>query len=80
MGQVLILVVEGTLQDVKFGHNYSEIKPESIIKTMFTLLVRYGVYPVFCVDRREMTEFITQFYWAEERNIIAKKVLDKKGK
>ena len=76
---ILILIIEGTFSEVNQGYEYSQIEGKSILKTIFTLLIRHGVYPVFCEDRREMSEFITHFYWAEERNLIAKKVLDKKG-
>jgi len=71
------LIIEGTLSEVNQGYEYSEIEGKSILKTIFTLLVRYGVYPVFCKDRREMVEFITHFYLAEERNVIAIKRVNK---
>lgn len=76
--KTIILIIEGSLKEIGKGCSYSEIKGESILKTVFTLLMRYGVYPVFCVSRREMAEFIGHFYLAEERNRVAKKLLDRK--
>jgi ERCC4-type nuclease len=58
----LIIIVEGSLSKVLKGANYSKRTPESIVYQLFTLRARYDIETVFCKDREEMSEYITQFY------------------
>ena len=68
----LVLIIEGTLTEVQAGVKYSRWDGSSMIKKLFTLLVRYGLYPVFCQDRKEMASFIKGFYEAWGRNLTTK--------
>ena len=72
-GITLIIIIEGSLSKVLSGFKHSGVKGISIIKTLFTLWVRYGIHPVFCKDREEMTEFIIHYFAAEKRNHLATK-------
>ena len=72
----LILIIEATLLKVLKGFERSEVSGISIVKTIFSLWVRYGVIPVFCRSREEMQEFIIQYYMAEQRKRVEKS-LDK---
>ena len=66
----LILIIEGSLTKVLGGYERSMIDGFSIIKKIFTLWIRYGLYPVFCKNEEEMTRFITEFYLAYGREWI----------
>src|SRR3990167_5970470 len=71
-GIELVLIIEGSLTEVQAGVKYSKWDGDSMIKKLFTLLVRYGLYPVFCSDRLEMASFIKAFYEAWGRNMTVK--------
>ena len=72
----LVIIVEGNLGKVAKGTRHSKVQGISIIRTLFSLWVRYGVVPVFAKDRREASEFIIQYYMAEWR----KKTEEQHGK
>lgn len=63
----LVLIIEGSLLKVLAGFKRSEVSGVSILKTIFSIWVRYGVVPIFCKDRTEMANFIVHYFWAEER-------------
>ena len=67
----LVLVIECSLRRAFQGMAHSKAQPRAIIKTVFSLWVRYGLVPVFCADRAEMAEFIKQYYLAEWRKMEA---------
>lgn len=69
----LILIVEGSLSKIMAGFKHSGVKGISIIKTLFTLWIRYGIHPVFCKDREEVSEFIVHYFWAQERHLLTMK-------
>lgn len=70
-----IIIVECGLMDVlsgfeyktKRGCRYSRINGTSIAKTLFTLWIKYGVFPVFCKDREEMSNYIYATFVALEK-------------
>ena len=64
----LILIVEGSICDVLGGTKYSSIEGKTILKTMFSLFVKYNVIPVFCNNRSEMIRFIVETFEAIGRN------------
>lgn len=64
----LIIIVEGTLTQVLKGVKFSKRTPISIIYQLFTLRVRHDIETVFCKDREEMAEYITQFYIAHKKH------------
>lgn len=61
---LMIIIVEGNLSRVAKGIRHSRIQGISIIRTVFSLWVRYGVIPIFVKDRHEAAEFIVQYYMA----------------
>ena len=63
-GKTLFIITEGTLGKVGSGYSRSQIKGSSMLLKLFTLWVRYGVQTIFCKDRKEMANYITQFYLA----------------
>jgi len=69
----LILIVEVSLTEVKKGIKHSRRKPGSLVAQVFTLFVKHGIMPVFCSSRKEMAEYITQFYIACGKQYLAKK-------
>jgi len=60
----LFIIVEGSMTKVLKGYERSQIKGISMIYKLFTLWVKHGVQTIFCKDRAEMAEYITQFYIA----------------
>lgn len=64
----IIIIVENNLSRVLQGTGYSQRTPESLVYQIFTILVRHGVQTVFCKDREETAEYITQFYIAHEKH------------
>lgn len=60
----LIIIVEGSLTRVLHGVGYSQRTPESIVYQIFTIYARHGVETVFCNNRDEVAEYITQFFLA----------------
>ena len=72
----IILIVECSLIAVIRGYNYkvreggervSKMSGSAIAKTMFTLWIKYGVFPVFCKDREEMSNYIYGTFCALEK-------------
>lgn len=61
-GYTLIIIIEGGLLKVLKGYKHSTIEGITIVRKLFTLWVKYGILPVFCKDREEMSEYIMQFY------------------
>lgn len=66
----LILLIEGSLSEVDNGTYYSTIEGGSIIKTVFSLWERYGVYPIFAKDRAECARYIVEIGSAIGRKAI----------
>lgn len=60
----LFLIVEGSLTDVFKGYEHSTIEGCSIVYKLFTLWVKYGVQPIFVCNRKEMSDYIVQFFIA----------------
>lgn len=73
-GSTLFIIIEGTLLDVFKGTKYSDIDGKSVVYKLFTLWLKYGVQPVFVKDRKEMAEYITQFFIA-----VGKRHVEGKG-
>lgn len=67
----MILMIEGSLGTVLQGTQHSQFSGESCVKKLFTLAVKYDLYPVFCVNRGEMVRFITEVYAALGRLHVA---------
>lgn len=67
-GAEVVLLIEGTMEDVFKGYKHSTVSGETILKTVFTNWVRHGLTPVFCPDRRSMARFIEESYAAIQRN------------
>lgn len=85
-GITLILIIEGSLTRVLKG--YKHINPRNpserihidgyrIVRTLLSLYVRYGVFPVFCKDREEMQIYIVEYYLAVWRRRVGLKLLQK---
>lgn len=68
----LIIIVEGSLSRILMGSGFSQRTPESLVYQIFTIWVRYGVQTIFCKDREDVAEYITQFYIAHEKEYLDK--------
>lgn len=69
-GIQLVIIIEGSLTKVGYGHIHSSRSPESILYQLFTLYAKYGIWPVFCADSKEASEFITHIFIASEKKYI----------
>lgn len=67
-GAKLYLIIEGTLSDVYDGTKYCKLEGAQIAKTVFTFMVKYGLHPIFCIDRDEMRDFMVETWEAWGRN------------
>ena len=75
---MVIFILEGSYTKLHQKYRYSKRKPESIIKQIHTLHVKYGLQPVFCTTRDEMAKYITNFYVSLGEGYIKKLKEDKK--
>jgi len=64
----LVIIINGTIKDILEGAEYSSVNGSSILKTLFTLWVKYDVIPVFCRNKTEMKRFILETWSAIGRN------------
>lgn len=70
---VLYLIIEGSLSEVLSGVGYSKVEPDSLVKTIFTFKVKYGLEPIFCNNRAEMKRYMIETFEAWGR-AFSKKV------
>ena len=63
----LIIIVVASLRRVLQGCSHSQRTPISIVRQLFTIRIRYGIECVFCTDREEVSNYITHYFLAEER-------------
>ena len=63
----IIIIDEGSLRRILRGCSHSQRTPISIVYQLFTIRLRHNVETVFCQDRDEMSEYITHYFLAEER-------------
>lgn len=77
-GVKLYLIIDGTLTDAYDGVRHSQVEPRSLIKTIFTFKVKYGLQPIFCKDEREMVDYMTETWEAFGRN-FKPDILEKEG-
>lgn len=68
----LILLVEDSLRSVAGGYKHSSVPGDTIIKTAYSLWVRYGIIPMFCEDRRTAARIIEETYSAVARSFSLK--------
>jgi len=68
----IIIIVKGTLTQVLQGYKYSKRRPEEIVRQLFTLLVKYNIWPVFLSTEKEMSDFIYYYACAYARNRLRK--------
>lgn len=61
---VLYLIIEGSLSEVLSGVWYSKVEPDSLVKTIFTFKVKYGLEPIFCNNRAEMKRYMIETFEA----------------
>lgn len=69
----LFIIVEGTLSDVLEGSAHSGIRGTSMVYKLFTIWIRYGIQTIFVRDRREMAEYLTQFFIAVGKRYVAQR-------
>lgn len=64
----LYLAIEGSIYDVYAGSSFSTIMGSQIVRTIFSLKVRYGLEPVFCPNREQMKYYMYETFDAVRRS------------
>ncbi|MCP3683347.1 MAG: hypothetical protein GY861_11720 [bacterium] len=65
----LIIIIEVDLLKILKGYKYSKMKGLSVIRTLFTLMLKHRVPFVTCKNRNEMELYIVEFYNSYIKNI-----------
>lgn len=68
-GYKLVIIIEKPLSVIKTGARHSTIPGTSIIRTLFTLSLKYNIDFVCCNTRAEMELYIREFYYSYFKNI-----------
>lgn len=61
-GFKMIIVIEGSKEKILKGYDFSARDPESIIKQLETIKIKYGVEHLFFHNRAFMSNYIVDFY------------------
>jgi len=64
----LKIIIEGCRREVEMGYEHSTVSGKTILKTLDTLHVKYGIEHVFCNDRSDMVKTIVSKFQAIGRN------------
>ena len=73
LGLMLYIFIEGTLQQFLEGNTYSDARPDSLIRTLNTLEVKYHVVHKFYPTRGEMARAIYELFYAEGKQYDKRK-------
>ena len=65
VGARLVIAVEGTIEEVEQGHEYSTKSGETILKTLGTLMFKHGIPTMFNPSRADMARMITWVFESE---------------
>jgi len=65
---ILVIIIEVNLLKVLDGHKRSKMSGMGMIRTLFTLLVRYQIPFVTCKNRKEMMLYISEFFYSYAKN------------
>lgn len=71
-GSTLFIIVEDSMSRVGEGFSRSSIQGISMLYKLFTIWVKYGVQTIYCKDRKEMSDYITNFYIACGKEYVRK--------
>lgn len=75
----VIIIVECVLNTILKGIKHSARDGGSVVKQLFTLMIRHHVPFVCCKNRKEMSEYITRFFIAVGEQRIREEKDDKKN-
>lgn len=64
-GTRLVIAVEGTIDEVAEGYEYSEFKGESMLKMLGTLMFKHGIPTMFNPSRADMVRMMTWVFESE---------------
>ena len=65
----IVIVVEGSYYEVLEGYKHSSVKGLTVVRTLFTLMIKYGI-PFVCFNtREEMAHYISEFYYSYFKNL-----------
>lgn len=66
---LLVIIIETTLSEILSGYKHSSVRGESIVRTLFTLMIKHRIPFICCSSRKEMSEYISEFYYSWQKNI-----------
>ena len=71
---MMYIVINGSFTKVMRGFKRSKIKGITIIRTLFTLWLKYDVHHKLCNNEEEMVEYMTQmFIWGLQKQLFYKR-------
>jgi ERCC4-type nuclease len=68
-GNKLVVIIEGSLTEIKAGYEHSRISGDTMVKTLFTMMIKNHIPFVCCTSRFEMETYITGFYYGYFKNL-----------
>lgn len=66
---LIVIIIEVDLLKVLAGHKRSKMSGIGMVRTLFTLLIRYKIPFVTCKNREEMSLYISEFFYSYAKNI-----------
>ena len=73
----MILLIEGSLTKVGKGIKHSKRNGDSVLSQVFTLFCKYGIFPAFCKDPTEASQYVQHFFMAYEKKYLIRKNSEK---
>lgn len=62
LGIRLIIIIEKPIETVFKGYSRSKLSGECVVRKLFTIFIKYDVFPVFCRNKEESSRYIYEFY------------------
>jgi ERCC4-type nuclease len=66
---LLIIIIEVDLLKILKGYKRSKMSGIGMIRTLFTLMTKYKVPFITCKNRKEMSLYISEFFYSYVKNI-----------
>lgn len=68
-GNRLVILIEGSFSDIISGYKHSTMSGIGVLRTLFTLYVKYGIHFVCFNNRYDMANYIVECFSAWERSL-----------
>lgn len=68
-GFILAVIIEKPFKDVVVGYKRSKMEGISIVRTLFTLMIKHKIPFLCCNGRKEMADYISEFYYSYAKQL-----------